>query len=92
MTAISVGRIVTKVMGREAGLKAVVTEIIDQNFVEITGPQELTSVKRRRVNINHIEPSAHQLDLDKNDNSDKTISALIEKDKDIKKFMTTKVN
>lgn len=92
MTAISVGRIVTKVMGREAGLKAVVTEIIDQNFVEITGPQELTSVKRRRVNINHIEPSSHKLDLDKSDNSDKTISALIEKDKDIKKFMTTKVN
>ena len=54
MKAISVGRIVTKVMGREAGRKAVVTQLIDRNFVEITGPVDLTGIKRRRVNINHI--------------------------------------
>ncbi|MHA2092874.1 MAG: 50S ribosomal protein L14e, partial [Candidatus Kariarchaeaceae archaeon] len=57
MSAISKGRIVTKIMGREAGRKAVVTQIIDQNFAEITGPFELTGVKRRRVNISHIEPT-----------------------------------
>jgi len=77
-------------MGREAGRRAVVTELIDRNFVEITGPYDLTGVKRRRVNINHIEPSDHVLDIKKG-SDDATITSAIEADDDIKTFMEEKL-
>ncbi|MHA2028696.1 MAG: 50S ribosomal protein L14e [Candidatus Kariarchaeaceae archaeon] len=92
MSAISVGRIVTKIMGREAGRKAVVTQIIDQNFAEITGPQELTGVRRRRVNIAHIEPTEYLVELSKDKNSDEKVLSAIESDAKLKKFMETKLN
>lgn len=56
MPAIEVGRICVKLTGREAGRKCVIIDIIDKNFVLITGPKQVTRVKRRRTNINHIEP------------------------------------
>jgi len=56
MPAIEVGRICVKIAGREAGRKCVIVDIIDENYVLITGPKQLTGVKRRRCNINHIEP------------------------------------
>ncbi|MHA2401989.1 MAG: 50S ribosomal protein L14e [Candidatus Kariarchaeaceae archaeon] len=92
MSAISKGRIVTKIMGREAGRKAVVTQIIDQNFAEITGPFELTGVKRRRVNISHIEPTEFEIKFKKDNTSDSDTLELIESDAKLKKFMLTKLS
>ncbi len=57
MPAIEIGRICVKISGREAGRKCVIVDIIDENFALITGPKQLTGVKRRRVNIKHIEPT-----------------------------------
>ena len=45
-----------KIAGREAGKYCVVVKKMDESFVMVTGPKELTSVKRRRCNINHLEP------------------------------------
>lgn len=90
MSAISIGRIVTKLMGREAGRKAVVTKIIDQNFAEITGPFDLTGVKRRRVNIAHIEPSEFLISVDKENTQDEKILTAINDNAEIKKFMEIK--
>lgn len=92
MTAISTGRIVTKIMGREAGRRAVVTRIIDQNFAEITGPFELTGVKRRRVNLTHIEPTEFMIKISKDDNSDKTIMTAIESDQKVKEALEIKIS
>ena len=75
-------------MGREAGKRAVVTQLIDKNFVEITGPYELTGIKRRRVNILHIEPTENKLDLSLKNNTDKDIIASIEGNADLKKALT----
>ena len=91
MNAISIGRIVTKIMGREAGRRAVVTEIIDKSFVEVSGPYELTGVKRRRVNMAHIEPTKYSLEITKSDNSDDTLINKIDGNKDIKEFMSKKL-
>ena len=85
MSAISVGRIVTKIMGREAGKKAVVTQLLDKTFVEISGPYDVTGVKRRRVNISHIEPTQFKLDLTLDDNSDDAIKGLLKQNKDAEK-------
>ena len=56
MAAIEVGRICVKLSGREAGRKCVVVDVVDKSFVFITGPKKVTGVRRRRVNINHVEP------------------------------------
>jgi large subunit ribosomal protein L14e len=58
------GRIVLKIAGRETGKYAVIVENINDNFVLITGPKSITGVKRRKCNIDHIEPTEHKFDLD----------------------------
>ena len=49
MAAIEVGRVCVKTAGREAG----------ENFVEVIGE----SVKNRRCNIAHLEPTADSVDV-----------------------------
>ena len=56
MPAIEVGRICVKLTGREAGRKCVIVDVMDKSFVVITGPKTITGIKRRRANINHVEP------------------------------------
>ncbi|MFW9921694.1 MAG: 50S ribosomal protein L14e [Candidatus Thorarchaeota archaeon] len=60
---IEIGRIVVKTAGREALKKAVVVDIIDKNYVLITGPPALNGLKRRRVNINHLEPTQKKITI-----------------------------
>jgi len=72
MAVIEVGRIVVKTRGREAGRKAVIVDIVDNNFVIVTGPKSVTGVKRRKVNINHVEPTDKKVDIPKGAD-DKTV-------------------
>ena len=80
MPAIEIGRICVKIAGREAGRKCVIVDIIDENFVLITGPKKLTGVKRRRVNIKHIEPTEYTIDISKGASDEEVLKALEEKD------------
>ncbi len=76
MPAIEVGRICVKVYGREAGRKCVIVDIIDENFVLITGPKELTGVKRRRANIKHIEPLSKKIEIPKGADDQTVLNAI----------------
>ena len=76
MPAIEVGRICVKLMGREAGRKCVIVDIIDENFVLITGPKNLTGVRRRRANIDHIEPLEKRIEIDKGASDEDVLRAL----------------
>jgi large subunit ribosomal protein L14e len=58
------GRVVLKIAGREAGKYAVIVERINDSFVLITGPKSVTGVKRRKCNIDHIEPTEYKLEID----------------------------
>jgi len=58
------GRIVLKIAGREAGKYAVILDNIDDNFVLITGPKSITGVKRRKCNIDHIEPTENKFNIE----------------------------
>jgi len=58
-----VGRICMKIAGREAGNYCVILKKLDENFVLITGPKEVTNVKRRRCNINHLEPLMEKISI-----------------------------
>lgn len=60
---IEIGRIVIKTAGREALKKAVVVDIIDKNYVLITGPPSLNGLKRRRANIGHLEPTKNKVEI-----------------------------
>ncbi len=76
MPAIEVGRICVKLAGREAGRKCVIVDIIDDNFVLITGPKQLTGVKRRRVNIKHIEPLDKVINIRKGATDEEVLQAI----------------
>ncbi|MBO3802611.1 MAG: 50S ribosomal protein L14e [Candidatus Brockarchaeota archaeon] len=57
MPAFSVGRICVKKRGREKGLRCVIVDEIDENYVLVTGPKKLSGVRRRRVNVDHLAPT-----------------------------------
>ncbi len=76
MPAIEVGRLCVKLYGREAGRKCVIVDIIDENFVLITGPKSLTGVRRRRANIDHIEPLDRKIDISKGATDEEILEAL----------------
>lgn len=64
-----IGRVCMKTAGRESGKYCVVIKNMDEGFVMVTGPKSLTSVKRRRCNINHLEPITEMVKI-KSDASD----------------------
>jgi len=82
---IDIGRIVVITRGRRAGRKAVVVDIMDENFVIVTGPKELNGVKRRRMNIDHLIPLNIKLEIDRGA-SDEDVMKQIE-DRNLKDFM-----
>jgi large subunit ribosomal protein L14e len=77
MPAIEVGRICVKLVGRETGRKCVIVDVMDKSFVLITGPKKVTGVKRRRVNINHVEPLQEKIEV-KRGASDEEVAQTLE--------------
>ena len=76
MPAIEVGRICVKTLGREAGKKCVIVDLVDKNYVLITGPKAVTEIKRRRANINHLEPTNEKLDINRGATDEEVTEAL----------------
>jgi large subunit ribosomal protein L14e len=66
MSALDVGRVCVKLTGREAGCRCVIVDIIDRNYVLVTGPQEITGVRRRRVNMSHLKPLDERIEINRN--------------------------
>jgi len=73
-----VGRICVKTMGREAGRKCVVVDIINENFVVVTGPKNVSGVKRRRANVKHLEPTPLKINISKGASDEEVLKALEE--------------
>lgn len=80
MALIEVGRVCRKVAGREAGRLCVVVRLIDNNFAEVTGPRELTGVRRRRVNVKHLVPLPVKLEIPEGAEDRVVLEALKETD------------
>jgi large subunit ribosomal protein L14e len=72
---LEIGKVCMKVAGREAGKYCVVLKKLDDTFVLVTGPKELTGVKRRRCNIEHLEPTSYSLKIDPEASDDLVIKA-----------------
>jgi large subunit ribosomal protein L14e len=54
-----------KTRGREKGLKCIIADVIDKNFLLITGPPAISRVKRRRVNVKHIQTLDYMIDINR---------------------------
>lgn len=78
MPAIEVGRICIKTRGRESGKRCVVLDIIDRNYALITGPKNVTGVRRRRVNINHLKPTEDLIKIKKGASDEEVYKAIVE--------------
>jgi len=76
---IDIGRIVVILRGRRAGKKAVVVDIIDENFVLVTGPKELNGVKRRRMNVDHLMPLAVKIEISRGASDEDVLKAIKER-------------
>lgn len=75
MPAIDVGRICVKLVGREAGKKCIIVDVVDKNFVLVTGPKQLNGVKRRRVNVNHIEITERKVNIKRGESDEELVKA-----------------
>ena len=58
---IEIGRMWVKIGGRDAGLKCVIVDILDDKFVLIDG-----ETRRRKCNILHLEPLKEVIKIKKN--------------------------
>lgn len=75
MATLEVGRVCMKISGRESGKYCVVLKKENDAFVLVTGPKILTGVKRRRCNIEHLEPLPYFLEIKENALDEEIVSA-----------------
>lgn len=66
-----IGRLCVKIAGRDARLKCVIIDVIDDTFVMIDG-----QTRRRKCNKVHIEPLDKVLKIKKNASHSEVVSAL----------------
>jgi ribosomal protein L14E/L6E/L27E len=64
MALIEIGRVCIKKYGRDAGSRAIVTKVIDKNFVNIITAQRQ---KERRCNVKHLEFIGEKADISSNE-------------------------
>jgi len=76
VSAIDVGRVCVKTAGRDAGKNCIIVDVLDRNFVLVTGPEALTGVRRRRVNVKHLEPTSEQIKLKRGATDEEVMTAL----------------
>lgn len=86
---LDIGRVCIKTAGREAGRACVIIDTIDETYVMITGPKSLTKVRRRKCNIDHLEPLEFQLKLAKNA-GDTEVARLLQAEKILDKLTSGK--
>jgi large subunit ribosomal protein L14e len=78
MPVIEIGRICIKTRGREAGRYCVILDVIDKNFVLVTGPKNVNGVRRRRVNISHLKPTDDVIKIKRGASDEEVYKALAE--------------
>jgi large subunit ribosomal protein L14e len=80
MSSIEIGSLYIKTTGREKGKRCIIVDLMDKNFVLVTGPPKITGVKRRRVNLKHLNPTEEKIDVKKGA-TDKEIEQVLTKGK-----------
>jgi len=78
MPAIEIGRVCTKNRGRMTGRKCVIIDLMDKNFVLVTGPFSLTGIKRKGANVKHLEPTELKIDVTRGCEDEEVLKAIKE--------------
>ncbi len=68
---IEIGRLCIKTAGRDAGLKCIVVDILNDRFVLIDG-----ETRRRKCNVMHLEPLSQVVEIKKNSGHEEVAKAL----------------
>jgi len=71
-----IGRVVVKTRGREAGRKCVIVDTAGEGMVVVSGPESLTGVRRRRVNIAHVAFTPKKLGIKKGASDEEVLEAI----------------
>jgi large subunit ribosomal protein L14e len=71
-----VGKICVKTVGRDKGRHCVIVDVIDKSYVLITGPKELTGIKRRRSNLKHLVITDKCIDISRGASDSEILEAL----------------
>ena len=87
MKLYEIGRVCVKTTGRETGSYCVIIKEKEDSFVEITGPKNISGVRRRRCNIHHLEPLEMKIEIKSEADDEAVLKALEEADL-IDKFRT----
>ena len=67
----SVGQVVVKIAGRDAGKIGVITEVLDNRYVMLAG-----EIRKRKCNIKHLELTAQQVTLPARPTDDQILAAV----------------
>ncbi|MBI4441173.1 50S ribosomal protein L14e [Candidatus Woesearchaeota archaeon] len=73
MSLFETGRLCVKIAGRDAGAKCVVIDVMNRNYVLVDG-----QTRRRKCNVQHLEPLQTTLPLTKNASHDAVTKAFAE--------------
>ncbi len=73
-----IGRVCVKIAGRDAGRRCVVVRVLDEKFVEVTGPKDVSGVRRRKVNVRHLVPLPQKVEIDEGADDESVREALRE--------------
>lgn len=65
MSLYDIGRVCIKTMGRETGSYCVIVDVMEGRFVVVTGPKHISSVRRRKCNVRHLEPLETRIEVEK---------------------------
>ncbi len=90
MTLFETGRLCVKTAGREAGSLCVVLDKAEKDYVLVTGPKVLSGVRKRKCNIEHLEPLPNKIKI-KADASDSEILDHLKNEEDVLKKFDLKV-
>lgn len=67
----TVGRVCIKIAGRDAGKFGVIVEVVDDTYVVVDG-----QTRRRKVNVNHLEPTSNILEITEKATTEDVVKAL----------------
>lgn len=76
MAAIEPGKICIKITGREAGQRCVIVDVIDKNYVLISGLPTVNKVRRRKSNIKHLEVTENKIEIKRGAEDSEIVEAL----------------
>jgi len=76
LALIEVGRVCVKKFGRDAGSRAVITKVIDKNFVNIITAERQ---KERRCNVKHLEFLGEKVDISNSEQLSRVLGVEIKK-------------